>query len=213
MTEVRRRALAELRDAGVGRGDFLQGIAGTLELFHRSTLAFQADRRRGDRPSGRRVPAHRPGRVQAADRRADPGRHRHADGVRARPPRLRAGGRAGGNRRHPGVARSAKAPACCWRRTTTSASPTTSTQRQMEYLHHGDALVPRQQRFGQYTRSLMKALDVPVLNMWGFGPRVVRGHQPDRAADRLPRSRRAGLLDGRDHVQLPSASAALRTDR
>ena len=34
-------------------------------------------------------------------------------------------------------------------------------QRQMEYHHHGDALVPRQQRFGQYTRSLMKALGVP----------------------------------------------------
>src|SRR5467141_1585317 len=28
-------------------------------------------------------------------------------------------------------------------------------QQQIEYLHHGDALVPRQQRFGQYTRSLM----------------------------------------------------------
>jgi hypothetical protein len=28
-------------------------------------------------------------------------------------------------------------------------------QRQVEYLHHGDALVPRQQRFGQYTRSLI----------------------------------------------------------
>ena len=40
-------------------------------------------------------------------------------------------------------------------------------QRQMEYLHHGDALVPRQQRFGQYTRSLMKALDVPVHNTYG----------------------------------------------
>src|SRR5216117_4010239 len=37
-------------------------------------------------------------------------------------------------------------------------------QRQMEYRHHRDALVPRQQRFGQYTRSLMKALDVPVHN-------------------------------------------------
>jgi hypothetical protein len=35
-------------------------------------------------------------------------------------------------------------------------------QRHVEYEHHGDRLVPRQQRFGQYTRSLMKALDVPV---------------------------------------------------
>src|SRR4030095_11096908 len=43
-------------------------------------------------------------------------------------------------------------------------------QRQMEYLHHGDALVPRQQRFGQYTRSLMKGLDVPVHNTYGLRP-------------------------------------------
>ena len=48
-------------------------------------------------------------------------------------------------------------------------------QRQMEYLHHGDALVPRQQRFGQYTRSLMKALDVPVHNRYGLRPALVPG--------------------------------------
>src|SRR5438477_7288995 len=41
-------------------------------------------------------------------------------------------------------------------------------QRQMEYRHHGDELVPRQQRFGQYTRSLMKAFDVPVMNQYGL---------------------------------------------
>jgi hypothetical protein len=48
-------------------------------------------------------------------------------------------------------------------------------QRQMEYLHHGDPLVPRQQSFGQYTRSLMKALDVPVHNLWGLRPALVKG--------------------------------------
>ena len=48
-------------------------------------------------------------------------------------------------------------------------------QRQMEYLHHRDPLVPRQQRFGQYTRSLMKALDVPVHNTFGLRPAVVKG--------------------------------------
>jgi hypothetical protein len=37
-------------------------------------------------------------------------------------------------------------------------------QRQVEYQHHGDRLVPRQQRFSQYTRSLMNALDVPAHN-------------------------------------------------
>ncbi len=39
--------------------------------------------------------------------------------------------------------------------------------------HYG--IVPRQQRFSQYTRSLMKALDVPVINQYGLRPAVVKG--------------------------------------
>ena len=42
--------------------------------------------------------------------------------------------------------------------------------RNMEYKHHGDALVPRQQRFGLYTKSLMKALGLPVENRHGLRP-------------------------------------------
>jgi hypothetical protein len=49
------------------------------------------------------------------------------------------------------------------------------TERAMEYAHHGDALVPRQQRFGKYTRSLMKGLGVPVENRYGLRPGVVKG--------------------------------------
>jgi hypothetical protein len=45
----------------------------------------------------------------------------------------------------------------------------------MEYKHHGDELVPRQQRFSRYTRSLMKALSIPVMNEWGLRPAVVKG--------------------------------------
>ena len=41
---------------------FLQGIAGTLELFHLSIVQLPERRRRGHGPAGRRVPAHRPGR-------------------------------------------------------------------------------------------------------------------------------------------------------
>ena len=48
-------------------------------------------------------------------------------------------------------------------------------QRKIEYAHHRDPLVPRQQRFGEYTRSLMKALDVPVHNEFGLRPAVVDG--------------------------------------
>lgn len=46
---------------------------------------------------------------------------------------------------------------------------------QMEYAHHGDPLVPRQQRFGLYTRSLMKGLGVPVENRFGLRPAVIPG--------------------------------------
>jgi hypothetical protein len=47
--------------------------------------------------------------------------------------------------------------------------------RKMEYKHHGDALVPSQQRFGRYTRSLMKGLGVPVENQWGLRPATIEG--------------------------------------
>ena len=48
-------------------------------------------------------------------------------------------------------------------------------QRQVEYKHHGDALVPRQQRFSSYARSLLKALEIPVWNSWGLRPALVEG--------------------------------------
>ena len=51
-----------------------------------------------------------------------------------------------------------------------SGSPDDMKQRQMEYAHHGDPLVPRQQRFGRYTRSLMKGLGLPIENQWGLRP-------------------------------------------
>nr|BFE61174.1 hypothetical protein GCM10020063_057000 [Dactylosporangium thailandense] len=48
-------------------------------------------------------------------------------------------------------------------------------RRDVEYHHHGDPLVPRQQRFGRYTRSLMAGLGVPVENRWGLRPAVRDG--------------------------------------
>jgi len=47
--------------------------------------------------------------------------------------------------------------------------------RDMEYHHHGDPLVPHQQRFGRYTRSLMKGLGVPVENRYGLRPATISG--------------------------------------
>src|SRR5690348_3044616 len=45
--------------------------------------------------------------------------------------------------------------------------------RDTEYYHHGDALVPRQQRFGGYTRSLMRELGIPVENRYGLRPAII----------------------------------------
>ncbi|MBV8345767.1 MAG: hypothetical protein JO190_12360 [Candidatus Eremiobacteraeota bacterium] len=47
--------------------------------------------------------------------------------------------------------------------------------RNMEYFHHGDPLVPRQQRFAKYVRSLMRGLGVPVENRWGLRPATLPG--------------------------------------
>jgi hypothetical protein len=47
--------------------------------------------------------------------------------------------------------------------------------RNMEYYHHGDPLVPRQQRFSTYTRDLMRGLGVPVENRWGLRPATLPG--------------------------------------
>jgi hypothetical protein len=80
-------------------------------------------------------------------------------------------------------------------------------QRDMEYYHHGDALVPRQQRFGKYTRSLMKGLNVPVHNQWGLRPATRPGTTqtvPLSIADGLDTR---GWLDGVKtfvfHMHLP----------
>lgn len=48
-------------------------------------------------------------------------------------------------------------------------------QRAMEYAHHGDTLVPRQQRFGRYANALLQALDVPVETRWALRPAVRAG--------------------------------------
>jgi hypothetical protein len=42
--------------------------------------------------------------------------------------------------------------------------------REKEYRHHGDALVPRQQRFGRFGRSLLRGLGIPVENRFGLRP-------------------------------------------
>lgn len=69
-------------------------------------------------------------------------------------------------------------------------------QRDIEYRHHGDRLVPSQQRFGTYTRGLLRGLGVPVENQWGLRPATIEGTRtpvPLRKADGLDTR---GWLDG-----------------
>lgn len=79
--------------------------------------------------------------------------------------------------------------------------------REMEHRHHGDALVPRQQRFGRFTRSLMKGLQIPVENRWGLRPAVSEG--TDRIAplviarDLDQREWLAGVERFNFHMHLP----------
>jgi hypothetical protein len=80
-------------------------------------------------------------------------------------------------------------------------------ERQMEYAHHGDALVPRQQRFGKYTRSLMKGLGIPVENRYGLRPAVVPGTNQIAPLTAMRDLDERGWLDGvtsfNFHMHLP----------
>jgi hypothetical protein len=80
-------------------------------------------------------------------------------------------------------------------------------QRQVEYQHHGDPLVPRQQRFSQYTRSLMKALDVPVINQYGLRPALIKGTREITPVNAFRDLDSLGLLKGvttfNFHLHLP----------
>jgi hypothetical protein len=73
-------------------------------------------------------------------------------------------------------------------------------ERDLEHLHHGDGLVPRQQRFGGYTRALMKGLGIPVENQWGLRPAVIT----DRSAPSTSRiAPLTGVRNFNFHMHLP----------
>jgi hypothetical protein len=78
-------------------------------------------------------------------------------------------------------------------------------ERELEYRHHGDALVPRQQRFGGYTRSLLSGLGVPVENRWGLRPARVGGAIAPLAvaSDLDERGFLRGVKNFNFHVHLP----------
>lgn len=174
MTEVRTVLWPAYETPEWNAANFLQGIAGTLELFHRSTLSFQE------------IAGEVTGHPVAVFQRIDQAGYRQPIDERiladtdtlmvfgldhilseqeASPEEIEA------------LRNWLKREGTCLLIAPHHDVGFTSDlkQRQMEYQHHGDALVPRQQRFGQYTRSLMKGLGVPVHNTWGLRPAVVKG--------------------------------------
>ena len=174
MTEVRNVLWPSYETPEWSAAQFLQGIAGTLELFHRSTLSFQqiageatghpvAVFQRIDQ-AGYKLPIDE--RILAdTDTLLVFGLDHLLSEQEAAPEEIAA------------IREWLKREGTCLLLAPHHDVGFTDDlkQRQMEYLHHGDGLVPRQQRFGQYTRSLMKALDVPVHNTCGLRPALVKG--------------------------------------
>ena len=174
MTEVRTALWSAYETPEWSAAQFLQGIAGTLELFHRSTLSFQ---RIAGEVTGHPVAVFQridqAGFKQPIDERiladADTlmvfGLDHILSEQEAAPEEIAA------------IREWLKREGTCLLLAPHHDVGFTGDmkQRQMEYLHHGDPLVPRQQRFGQYTRSLMKGLDVPVHNTFGLRPALDKG--------------------------------------
>ena len=174
MTEVRNVAWPAYETPEYDAANFLQGIAGTLELFHRSTLDFQA---LTEESTGHPVAVFQ--RIDQAGYRLPIDERILADtdtlmvfgldhllgGQEAAPEEIAA------------ITAWLKREGTCLLLSPHHDVGFTDdlAQRKMEYEHHGDPLVPRQQRFSSYARSLMKALDVPVHNIWGLRPAVVEG--------------------------------------
>ena len=87
----------------------------------------------------------------------------------------------------------------------------------MEYAHHGDALVPRQQRFGTYTRSLLHGLGLPVENRYGLRPALIGGtkkisrRSPSIAISIRPAGS-TGVTTFNFHMHLPHYALTADTD-
>ncbi len=157
MTEVRRVAWPQYETPEWSVAEFLQGIAGTLELFHVSTLDFQ------------KLVGEITDHPVAVFQRIDQAGFKVPidEAILADTDTLMVFG----------------------------LDPDMK-QRQMEYRHHRDPLVPRQQRFGQYTRSLMKGLGVPVMNKYGLRPATVKGTNDLMPVTAYRDLDKLGLLEG-----------------
>ena len=174
MTEVRRVAWPNYEGPEWGSAQFLQGIAGTLELFHRSGLTFQQV---AEEVTGHPVAVFQridqAGYKQPIDERilAD------CDTLLVFGLDHLASGEAAATAEVEALNEWLKREGTCLVHAPHHDVGFTDDpeQRQMEYTHHGDRLVPRQQRFSSFARSLSKALDIPVVNRWGLRPALIKG--------------------------------------
>ena len=174
MTEVRNVLWPSYETPEWSAAQFLQGIAGTLELFHRSTLSFQE------------IAGEVTGHPVAVFQRIDQAGYKLPidERILADTDTLLVFGLDHLLSEQDAAPEEIMAIKSWLQREGTCllVAPHHDVgftddleQRQMEYKHHGDRLVPRQQRFSQYTRSLMTALEIPVLNQWGLRPALVKG--------------------------------------
>jgi hypothetical protein len=174
MTEVRTVLWPHYETPEWSAAQFLQGIAGTLELFHRSTLSFQE------------IAGEVTGHPVAVFQRVDQAGYEQPidERILADTDTLLVFGLDHLPSEQEATLAEIEAIKEWLKREGTCLliAPHHDVgftddlqQRQVEYQHHGDRLVPRQQRFSQYTRSLLKALEIPVINQWGLRPAVVPG--------------------------------------
>lgn len=174
MTEVRNVLWPNYETPEWSAAQFLQGIAGTLELFHRSTLSFQ------------KVAEEVTGHPVAVFQRIDQAGYKLPidERILADTDTLLVFGLDHLLSEQEATSEEIDAinewlereDVCLMVGPHHDVGFTDDfKQRQVEHKHHGDALVPRQQRFSQYTRSLIKALEIPVINQWGLRPALVKG--------------------------------------
>lgn len=174
MTEVRRVAWPDYESLEYSEKMFLQGIAGTLELFHLSLLRFQslvgevtehpvAVYQRIDQ-AGQKQPINE-ALLEDTDTLMVFGLDHMVTEQEAAPEEIEA------------IRQFLKREGTCLVLGPHHDVGVSSDfkERAVEYAHHGDPLVPSQQRFGRYTRSLMRGLNTPVENRWGLRPAVVKG--------------------------------------
>lgn len=174
MTEVRRVFWPDYESTEYSAKMFLQGIAGTLELFHLSLLSFQ------------RLVGEVTGQPVAVYQRVDQvGQHQPLDEqVLDDTDTMLVFGldhmltnQVASDTEIEALRRFLAREGTCLligphHDVGASGDPNLQAQ---EHAHHRDPLVPAQQRFGTYTRSLMHGLGVPVENRWGLHPATVPG--------------------------------------